>query len=246
MNLYLFYKKNMNNEYKNYYKHHSWYNNQDNSLYLIRYYNKNFKNVFKNLDIDHIKVLEIGCWKWTFAKYCDLLWIKNYYWFDLDKDIISLNKKLFINKKWFVFSNDNVLNFMDLNKNFDIIFMSHVFEHFTHEQSTLYIEKIYKTLKNSWIYINIMPNAWSLFSSSILRYADNTHKKLYTDNSFNQVLLSWGFLFENIKNLNSKSWPYLLMIVRIFIKYIIKFFIRFMWYSTSNIDTLEIITFAKK
>ncbi len=236
----------MNNEYKNYYKNHMWYKNQDNDSYLINYYYKNLVKIFNGYDLNKIKILEIGCWKWTFTKYCISLWVEKYYWFDLDKNIISINKNIFNENKWYIFSSEDVIDFMNFNKDFDIIFMSHVFEHLNPEESLLYIESIYKALKDNGIYINIMPNAWSLFSSSILRYTDNTHKKLYTDNSFSQILLSWWFISKNIKNVNSKSWPYLLMIVRIFIKYIIKSFIKFMWYSTSSIDTLEIITFSKK
>lgn len=236
----------MHNEYRNYYEYHIWYKNQNNNSYLINYYKKNLKELFSKPNVNKLKVLEIWCWKWVFSQYCESIWIKEYYWFDLDENIILENNKTFLNNKWFIFSSDNVIDFLNSNKDFDIIFMSHVFEHLDSDESKMYINKIYKSLIKNWVYINIMPNAWSLFSSTIQRYSDNTHKTLYTDNSFNQVLLWWWFIFENIKHKNSKSWPILLRYIRIIIKYIIKLFIKFMWYSTSNIDTLEMITFAKK
>jgi hypothetical protein len=46
-----------------------------------------------------------------------------------------------------------------------------------------------------------MPNAWCI-SAWVARYNDITHKVIYTDNSFNQVLLEAGFKKENINHFN--------------------------------------------
>jgi len=235
----------MNVQYKDYYKNHVGYLADSRESYLMDYYNKNFFKLFQSYDFEKINVLEIGCGKWIFALYCQSLGILNYAGFDLDGNIISQNLAKQLGNGKYVFSNTDVLDFMKWKK-FDLIFMSHVFEHLTPDEADRYVVCIRDALETGGMYINVMPNAGSLFSSNLWRYADSTHKTLYTEVSFSQVLLSWGFNWDSIEHRNAFSGPICLRILRSGIKKILKLTIELLGYPTSRVDTFEIVTIVKR
>lgn len=176
----------MNKKYKDYYKTHIDYLNNNQNNYLFKYYQKNIVPILAVYD-KSVKVLDIWCWKWSFAKFLKKEWFSNYIWLDLDEKQIEINKKAI---DWYNFFYNDWISFLETNKEkFDIIFMSHVIEHITKEKIDILLEKIFLNLKLDSVFINIMPNWSSLFFSNVGRYADDTHEVLYTENSFNQKLL---------------------------------------------------------
>lgn len=233
----------MNIQYKNYYKTHSY--NLENINYEIS--NKIFKRkIWKFImilkEFKDLRVLEIWSWQWKFASYCKSIWIKNYTWLDLDDTIIEYTKKQFPEYSFF---NTDVINFLSENKDkFDIVFMSHVFEHFSIDDWITLAELIKNNLSIDWIWFNFMPNWWSS-RWNWLRYCDITHKTIYTITSFNQVLrIAW---FED-KNVNHYSvipeLPIIAKIIYIILIYFPYYLIRKLTWI-NNIYTLEIFSLIK-
>lgn len=232
----------MGNKYNNY--HQIIWQFYDNNSVNKKVQNK-FKKIFDKIWLNkNSYVIEIWCWKWNFAYFCKSNWVKNYVWFDLDSSAINENKIKF---KDYNFYSDDALDYLKINKNkFDFLFMSHVFEHFEIDEAINYSKHFYDVLNEWWTWVNIMPNAWTLFWSSVLRYIDITHKFIHTENSFNQILLSSWFKKEFIYHYNSESNIFLLNIIRRIIKKIIKFYTSFLWYWLERIDTHEFISIIHK
>lgn len=194
----------MENKYENYYKNHNYDINNIDYDNTIKIFNKNFWIIFNKLDKKKTNILEIWCWLWTFTNYIMNEWFYNYTWIDLDNYCININKSKF---KKYNFYLENASSFLINKKNqFDIIYISHVFEHFSIEEWLKLSKLINSSLKNKWIWINIMPNAQSLYYSWYMRYVDITHKIIYSPSSFNQVLLKSWFNKENIEHKNMFIW----------------------------------------
>lgn len=237
----------MNKEYSNYYKNR-WLDDEDLSNYdkFLSYFEKNFNYIFKDLNKD-INILELWSWQGKFAYYCKKKWFKNYIWFDLDENIINHTQKILPD---YTFTNEDVLKHLKNNKNkYDIIFISHVFEHFTLEEWKKLSWLIHWSLKKWWKWINIMPNAWSLFFSWYWRYNDITHKILYTENSFNQILLN-HFEKDKVEHKNSEFLPWKNNLKNYVIKHalmpIILYIIRLLQFPIEKIWTFEMISKIKK
>jgi hypothetical protein len=186
--------------YDNYYQEHIWYNTNVNYRKCYKVINNNFWKLFNS---KNISILDIWCGQWKFAYFCKQKWVKNYIWIDLDNSIITQNKKNF-NYDGYKFININVFEFLRNNKNkYDIIYVSSVFEHFDLENAFKLAELIYFKLNEWWYWLNIMPNA-NFIACSYFRYGDITHKIIYNDNSFNQILLNVWFKKENITHKNQR------------------------------------------
>jgi len=230
------------NKYEDYYSNHIWYTNIK-CDWIIKKYKCNFGNIIDE-KWKNINVLEIWSWMWCFTKFIKQLWIKNYTWIDLDKDSIQ-----FLDKQYpeFEFINISVLDFLKWKKQYDIIFMSHVFEHFSIEEWIYLSKLINKSLKDNWIWINIMPNAWSLYYSWYMRYVDITHKTLYSYESFSQVLLKSWFKKEKIihKNFLLSCRLYFYFIINIWI-FMHKILLWLIWQSMHKFFTDSLLTIIKK
>jgi len=178
-------------------------------------------------------------------KYCKSKWFKNYIWFDLDSHIVKYTQWKFA---YYIFSTENIFEYLKNNSNsIDIVFMSHVFEHFALEEWVKLSKLIYSALKKNWIWINVMPNAQSAYNSWYLRYNDITHKILYTPNSFSQVLLNSWFKKDNVIHKNAFIWYNI--IKRIIYKLSIVFHkILFLsiWISFPKIHTMDLMSIIKK
>jgi len=125
--------------------------------------------------------------------------------------------------------------------------MSQVFEHFTIEEWNKLINLFHWSLKSWGLWINIMPNAQSIYNVWYLRYNDITHKTLYTSNSFNQLILNNWFLKNNIIHKNAFIWYNI--IKRIIFKISVffhKVLLLSIWSSLPKIYTMNLISIIRK
>jgi len=229
--------------YNDYYKNHWWYKYWDYNEFtnIHKYLKSNFWLILWNLKDKNI--LDIWCWLWTFTSFCYMNGVQNYTWIDLDNYSINFSKEKYPN---YNFIHWDILNNKDILNKYDIIFLSHVFEHIDLKDAEILSELIFRLLNKWWYWLNIMPNAWFIFSN-YFRYWDITHKILYTDNSFNQILLKSWFNIENILHRNDILWQG--FIKRIALNYIWKFFYKIfilLIYPDIRIYTPTIISIIKK
>ena len=232
----------------NYFKSHIWYqkaSNNKNKVFNGTYLQYK-KDLEKYLDKFHnAKVLEIGSWMWKFANFCNKIWVKDYTGIDIDDYFFEENKKDFPNynfkKTWFQ-------EYLKIHKNeFDIILVSHVFEHLDEKERVEMIESIYWGLKENWIWINYMPNADNFLRLWMCRYWDLTHKYIYTDISFNQIIKSTQCDFE-IENLNIYIWAknFFRRSIHLFFRWITKIYFLGMWQIFPEFYTWEFINILTK
>ena len=232
--------------YKNYYtRNPTQLTNWD----LKEAYGGSFLSLKNNVGkhIDHLDkkvcILEIGSGNGWFSNYCDKLWFKNYIWFDLDDNMTQKTQKIFPNYKFY---SKDIFDFLNSQKNaFDVVFISHVFEHLEEERACEISKLIYESLKLWWIWINTMPNAEAPYTSQ--RYLDVTHKKIYSSNSFSQILLEIGFEKNNINHYEQVLGNNIIIrgIMKIF-KYFHKAFLLSAGIYPPKIFTQNIFTIAKK
>ena len=232
----------------NYFKHHKQYQESIN----------NKQRIFDNMEVQYrrelqeylykfkdARVLEIWSWMWKFTYFCDKIWVKDYTGIDIDDYFFDENKKDFSNynfiKIWFQ-------EYLSKHKNeFDIIFVSHVFEHLDEKERIEMIENIYNWLKKRWIWINYMPNADSTLRVWNLRWTDITHKTIYNDNSFSQVVYDSKCDFE-IGNFNTYvgSKNIFRRVIHLIFLFFTKIYYLWMWQCFPQIYTFEIISILTK
>lgn len=97
-------------DYKNYYKNHSWYNNNVDYIWSGIYLENNFWKILKD---ENLTVLDIWCWQWKFANFCKIKGVKKYYWVDLDEKIIEINNKNNDNS-WYIYIYQSIFDFIDI------------------------------------------------------------------------------------------------------------------------------------
>lgn len=236
----------------NYFKNHPLYINQTQNIKRIRMnffdkYKNELGEIFKRLH-KNSKILEIWFGQWNFIHFCKEQWFENYTWIDIDDTFIKQHEKEFKNYKFF---NADIIDFLNNNKWFDVIFMSHVFEHLDEKEANQAIMLLYSSLKEWWYWINYMPNADAYLNASTLRYIDITHKKLYNPNSLEQIILTNNVKFDKIQYFN--TLPAINPYIKLLFKIIHPIFLRAtkiyfygMWFSFSKIYTSEILSIAKK
>lgn len=192
-------------------------------------------------------ILEIWFGKWDFARYCHEKKIKNYTWIDIDDTFLEENKKKYNHYNFFY---DTIESFLDTNKKYDCIFMSHVFEHLDEKQADTTVQLIYKSLNPWWYWINYMPNADSQ-KACALRYIDITHKKIYNSHSFEQILLANNADFSVIKHYNTlpSISPYVKLLFKIIHPLFLlftKIYYTWMWLLFPKIYSSEMLSIMKK
>ena len=233
----------MTSEYDNYSTLHDEYKKIENKsleekIFIIKKHFGHILNKNKNL-----KILDIGCGEGALAKVCSQTDSVDYYGIDICSGFIEQNKKLYPN---YTFKNIDIFDFFSTNNNnFDIIFMSHVFEHFDLKKGKELLQQIHSNLNKNGYLLNIMPNASSIFLACELRYKDITHKTLYSENSFNQLLNYAGF--NNMIYMNKYiGQTKTKRLIHKITKFIFQIFIKSLGFSFPKIYTNEIITIAKK
>lgn len=184
-------------KYENYFKNNHSYGMdiENNSWQRNKQMDKKFGRYIKS----DAKVLEIWSWLWSFANFCIYKWVKEFVWIEIDQWVAEKLSKYFDQYK--ILCADALEFFEKTEEKFDVIFMSHVLEHFTIEDGITLARHIREHLNPHGIWINIMPNAWCI-SSWVARYNDITHKVIYTSNSFNQLLLEAWFDIQGIQHFN--------------------------------------------
>jgi len=228
-----------------YFKNHPSYKYEENLKYR-KWISEKYKFDLKNY-INQIKswnILEIWTWIWNFAYFCDEIWTKKYTWIDIDDYFFNFHRKEF---KKYNFVKDSFQNFLNTNKDYDMVFTSHLFEHLNKKERIEIINYIYKWLKKWWIWINYMPNADSSLIVWFWRWWDVTHTTIYNKVSFQQLInQSWND-FSNIKHLNINIWQNFIkrMIHKIFL-FFSKIYYIWMWRNFPEIYTWEIISILKK
>jgi len=185
--------------YNNYFQHHwYWADLEINSSDINRQMDKKFGKYMK----PDVKVLEIGTWLWNFAHYCIYKHIQNYVGIEVDGWVAEKLWKQF--DTYTIHCIDALDYFNQTEEKFDMIFMSHVFEHFPIDDWIILAKLIAQHLTPHGVWINVMPNAGNI-SGCLARYNDITHKTLYTSNSFNQVLMEAWYNKSQIEHFN--VWP---------------------------------------
>lgn len=227
-----------------YFKNHPDYLFQNNN------YNDSYQKLKSDLQGQNIilsdsdNVLEIWFWKWNFANYCNKIWVKNYTGIDIDDFFI---KKLTKNFKKYIFTKIDLGNFFkDNKKKYNVIFTSHVFEHLDTGTSSKLVDGIYKSLEKWWIWINIMPNADSVFNSTSMRYCDITHMILYNSISFVQKINSRENVCFNIQHYNDRATTIIRRMIHIPFKFIFKILYLWMMQKMPTYYTSNLISVLKK
>ena len=95
-------------------------------------------------------ILDVGCGDGVLANLISKK-VKSVTAIDIDKIHINQNKKNFSNVKNLDFINDDVFNFISINKKYDLILCSHIIEHMDNPKKFLKNIKIYSKL----IYVEI-------------------------------------------------------------------------------------------
>lgn len=239
----------------NYFKTHPMYIKSRKNIkksQTIRYnstykYENELGKIFKYLNKD-VKILEIWFGSGNFTYFCKENRYKNYTWIDIDNTFIEEHKKEF---KDYNFFQEDIVNFLQKNKWYDVIFMAHVFEHLNKTEAKDTIKLIYSALNEWWYRINYMPNADSYLNASTLRYIDITHKTLYNSNSLEQIILSNEVYFSKIQHLNTIAaiWPLIRIVFKILhpiFLWTTKIYFYGMWFSFPKIYTSEILSIMKK
>lgn len=190
------------------------------------------------------KILEIWCWMWNFAYFCSKLWVVSYTGIDVDDFFFEESRNDFKNYDFIKISFQDFLK--QHSGEFDIIFVSHVFEHLDEKERVEMVENIYNWLRNNWLRINYMPNANALLYACSSRYSDITHKTIYNDTSFTQVVYSCKNSFE-IENFNIYIGRNIVRrVVHLIFRYFTKIYCLCMWQSLLEIYTWEFISILTK
>lgn len=192
-------------------------------------------------DQKNIKVLEIWSGRGYFSYFCQQKEIEDYTGLELDSRMAEYTAKIFPN---YSFSHQTAQEFLaNNNQKYDIIFMSHVFEHMDIDIGIELSKMIYAHLKEEGMWINLMPNGASPGWNG-LRYCDITHKTIYTITSFNQVLrIAW---FQDTKVTHFWIFPKLNLILAVIYFFLHYFPFYVLGKMTGNIYTLEFMTIARK
>lgn len=233
---------------RNYFKNHKWYVKSSKLReaefrWMFYQYKKDLKdylNIFPNANI-----LEIWCWEWKFAYFCKKIWVKSYVWIDIDDYFFDLCKVNYRNYKFLKTSFQQYLK-ENVDK-YDIIFVSHVFEHLDENERVQMISSIYWWLKKGWLWINYMPNANNFLYASSIRYGDITHKIVYNDNSFSQLVYSTNVPFK-IFNKNIYVWSNSILkrFIHLIFRFLTKIYYLWMWQNFPKIYTWQFINILKK
>ncbi len=210
-------------EKKSYFQNHPWYINKDRergNASMLKKFQSDLTQRWIKIDSDY-KILEIWFWVWNFAHFCNNIWVKDYYWVDIDDFYINILEEEYKN---FSFEKKSFEELNSVTESFDIIFTSHLFEHLDERENQALIQIIHQSLKKWWKWINYMPNADSVINWLSMRYWDITHKKIYNSTSFEQTINNSGNKFEKIIHLNDRPTNFIKRVIHKPFYYITKMY----------------------
>ncbi len=199
------------------------------------YMNKNYSKFLQHKK----RILEIGPGYGRFAYLCKQNKLNKYVGVDISKEEIKLLKKLFSNYTFIL--KDIFIFLKDSKEKYDLIFMSHVLEHFTIKEQIKLLKLIKKNLIHSGLFINCMPNASAYFGAISSRYIDITHKVLHNEKSFTQLLKLCGFNDINHYNMFIGRNIFASMLHKLFIN-IFNIIVKILGYDIQKIYTASIIS----
>lgn len=237
---------------QNYFKNHPMYRksiewNSNSSEYVFLKFQSEIGHLFKQRNRD-ISILEIGLWNGDFANFCFKNKFINYTGVDIDDTYISQLKSKYSNYSFIV--SDIAIFLENNNVQYDIIFMSHVFEHLPEDVANQSTKLIYQKLNEWWYWINYMPNADSM-KACALRHIDVTHQTIYNTNSLEQRLFMNDANFLEVNHFN--TLPAIHPVIKSVFKIIHPIFLVFtkiyyfgMWLTFPKIYTSEILSIMKK
>ena len=156
--------------------------NQTPNLNFTKYYPKLFFDFINSLNIDYKNVCEIGA---GFGDY--LMYFKN-----IGKDVCGIEpSKVLVN----IAKNNNLeikQGFLkDLNSNYDLIVLRHVFEHLYDPSKDL---KKIRSHTNKYLFLEVPGNIKKLAS------IQNAHNFYFSKNTLNKIVTKAGFDLVSIKH----------------------------------------------
>lgn len=196
--------------------------------------NRNFGKFFNN---KNLKVLELGSGIGNFSYFVHKKGIKRYVGVDLSTDSVAYTKKKFPK---FDFYKEDIIKFLKNNEEkFDVIYMSHVFEHLTLDEAKDFLKYLNDSLTDKGMYINVMPNPEAYFGATSSRYADVTHKMMYNTSALSQLLRHCGYSkFYHFNSYIGKNW-FEHTVHKIALK-IFEFSIQLLGFSRAEVYTLNL------
>lgn len=201
------------------------------------YMNKNYSKF-----LQHKKnVLEIGPGYGRFAYLCKQNKLNKYLGVDISEEEIKLLKELFPDYSFIL--EDMFIFLKDSKEKYDLIFISHVLEHFAIKEQIKLLKLIKKHLTGDGLFINCMPNASAYFGATSSRYVDITHKVIHNEKSFNQLLKLCGFTDINHYNMFIGRNIFASMLHKSFIN-IFRIIVKILGYDIQRIYTASIISVA--
>jgi len=184
----------------------------------------------------HLKVLELGSGYGSFASLCKEFNV-DYTGIDMGQEGIKYCNTQYPQKN-FRFIQSEIVSFLKNEENeYDLIFMSHVFEHLSVDDNTKVLKLIKKRLKKNGRFINIMPNPHAYFNA--LWVSPNcylAHQHLYNTKDFSYLLKNAGFKTIKHKNLQVGNNIFERLIHKITL-IIFNILINILGYETQNIYT---------
>lgn len=162
-------------------------------------YDLNYQRLFGS-DKNH-GILEIGCGMGHFLYYLSKKGYRDFLGVDVGREQIEHCRKNITEKVQLV---DDIFSFLQsYRKQYDLVVMNDVIEHFNKEEITRLLPLIFESLKRNGRLIIKTPNMGSLFAASS-RYIDFTHEVGFSELSLTQVLLASGY--KNVKCYEEKIY----------------------------------------
>ncbi|MBE7440642.1 MAG: class I SAM-dependent methyltransferase [Spirochaetales bacterium] len=137
------------------------------------------------------RVLDLGCGSGNLAFLCAELGVVDYTGIDLSEENIAICRNDFPRYQFAV--SDILAYLQNSNREYDIVLMSHVMEHFSLNEALTILQEIKNRITPGGFFVNIMPNAQAYFHATAVLYSDITHERLYSAISFSHLLRKAGW-----------------------------------------------------
>lgn len=174
--------------YNSYVSSHTGQKYGDMQPYLSSF--RDFKWRLKKLLPENKKpyCLDIACGSGSFLYYLKQSGYKNITGVDISPEQVALAKQVCDD----VHEGD-IKEFLTSGREYDLITIFSFIEHLTRDETLIFLDRVYKALRQGGRIILITPNADSPFASH-MRYGDITHEIIYNQSSLSSLLRSCGFV----------------------------------------------------